>query len=209
LMAYLSRRQRLVCCLSPLCSSLVPTYARGRVMAHGGDDVELGNAGRVAEGRMWEASTIAPRSLAYPVSQRRQCISSTTQNPKLNCACPVSERRQHTSQEHKWHDGSTATFVMIQGTHLVCANVGDSRTIMCRLGKAIELSVDHKPSRPDERDRIIAAGGTISTVGVLRLDARSLSPPPPPTSNLLPLSSPASSSPSSSPSLSRCPCFAT
>jgi hypothetical protein len=148
-------------------------------MAHGGDDVELGNAGRVAEGRMWEASTIAPRSLAYPVSQRRQCISSTTQNPKLNCACPVSERRQHTSQEHKWHDGSTATFVMIQGTHLVCANVGDSRTIMCRLGKAIELSVDHKPSRPDERDRIIAAGGTISTVGVLRLDARSLSPLPP------------------------------
>jgi serine/threonine protein phosphatase PrpC len=64
---------------------------------------------------------------------------------------------------------------MIQGTHLVCANVGDSRTIMCRLGQAIPLSVDHKPSRPDERDRIIASGGTISTVGVLRWDARFLS----------------------------------
>ena len=46
---------------------------------------------------------------------------------------------------------------------------------MCRLGQAIPLSVDHKPSRPDERDRIIAAGGTISTVGVLRCDARFLS----------------------------------
>jgi serine/threonine protein phosphatase PrpC len=116
--------------------------------------------------------SLNPEPLTLSLIVPAQCL---TLNPKLNGTCPVSKRRQHISQEHKWHDGSTATFVMIQGTHLVCANVGDSRTIMCRLGQAIPLSVDHKPSRPDERDRIIASGGTISTVGVLRWDARFLS----------------------------------
>lgn len=30
------------------------------------------------------------------------------------------------------------------GNKLVCANVGDARAILCRNGKALDLSVDHK-----------------------------------------------------------------
>lgn len=33
-------------------------------------------------------------------------------------------------------------------------NVGDSRAVLCSDGKAVDLSVDHKPNRPDEEDRI-------------------------------------------------------
>eukprot|EP00285_Hemiselmis_virescens_P009965 CAMPEP_0173399936 /NCGR_PEP_ID=MMETSP1356-20130122/46397_1 /TAXON_ID=77927 ORGANISM="Hemiselmis virescens, Strain PCC157" /NCGR_SAMPLE_ID=MMETSP1356 /ASSEMBLY_ACC=CAM_ASM_000847 /LENGTH=400 /DNA_ID=CAMNT_0014359753 /DNA_START=238 /DNA_END=1437 /DNA_ORIENTATION=+ len=84
--------------------------------------------------------------------------------------CQLDDVFVQEAKEHKWHDGSTATTVMIKGTQLVVANVGDSRTILCRLGQAVPLSSDHKPSRPDERDRIIAAGGTISTMGVLRVN---------------------------------------
>ena len=48
------------------------------------------------------------------------------------------------------------------GGRLYCANVGDSRTVLCRAGGAARaLSEDHKPSRPDEAARIKAAGGFI------------------------------------------------
>ena len=44
---------------------------------------------------------------------------------------------------------------------LVCANVGDSRAVLCRRGAAVALSSDHRATRPDERARIVAAGGSV------------------------------------------------
>lgn len=57
--------------------------------------------------------------------------------------------------------GSTASTILILGSRLYCANVGDSRTILCRNFKSMALSNDHKPSRPDEAKRITEAGGII------------------------------------------------
>jgi serine/threonine protein phosphatase PrpC len=57
--------------------------------------------------------------------------------------------------------GATAVVVLIIGNKLVCANVGDARAVLCRNGKAIDLSVDHKASRPDEQERIKKQGGYI------------------------------------------------
>lgn len=50
--------------------------------------------------------------------------------------------------------GSTAVVVFIMGNHIFCANIGDSRAALCRSGKVINLSYDHKPQRPDEVERI-------------------------------------------------------
>jgi len=58
--------------------------------------------------------------------------------------------------------GSTAVAVCIVGAWLWCANVGDSRAVLCREGKAILLSLDHKPDRADEIARIQAAGGFVT-----------------------------------------------
>jgi len=44
---------------------------------------------------------------------------------------------------------------------LVVANAGDSRGVLCRNGKAIPLSYDHKPGDPKEKQRILANGGKI------------------------------------------------
>lgn len=46
--------------------------------------------------------------------------------------------------------GATAVVVLIIGNKLVCANVGDARAVLCRNGKALDLSLDHKASRLDE-----------------------------------------------------------
>ena len=57
--------------------------------------------------------------------------------------------------------GTTAVVALIVGNKLYCANLGDARGIMCRDGKAIDLSVDHKAKRKDEQERIKSQGGYI------------------------------------------------
>lgn len=58
--------------------------------------------------------------------------------------------------------GCTAVTVLITSTHIVCANAGDSRAVLCRDGRAMPLSQDHKPNDEKERRRILAAGGKIN-----------------------------------------------
>lgn len=58
-------------------------------------------------------------------------------------------------------NGSTATTALILGHRLYCANVGDSRSLLCRNFKAVAMSEDHKPSREDEHNRIRDAGGFV------------------------------------------------
>lgn len=57
--------------------------------------------------------------------------------------------------------GATAVVVLIIGNRLFCANLGDARAVLCRQGKAINLSVDHKANREDEQERIKGDGGYI------------------------------------------------
>jgi serine/threonine protein phosphatase PrpC len=65
------------------------------------------------------------------------------------------------------NSGSTAVVLLIRKgnadtpTTLYCANVGDSKAVLCRAGVAVELSYDHKPTRSDERQRIENAGGSV------------------------------------------------
>ncbi|XP_059304649.1 probable protein phosphatase 2C 76 isoform X1 [Lycium ferocissimum] len=66
-------------------------------------------------------------------------------------------------------DGSTASTAVLVGNHLYVANVGDSRTIISKSGKAIALSEDHKPNRTDERRRIESAGGVVMWAGTWRV----------------------------------------
>lgn len=71
--------------------------------------------------------------------------------------------------------GSTAIVAMIdcgnesplsgRPKRVSVANCGDSRAILCRGGKAVELSEDHKPELPREEERIKKAGGHVALIG--------------------------------------------
>jgi serine/threonine protein phosphatase PrpC len=64
------------------------------------------------------------------------------------------------------YQGSTAVAVVVhegEDGHrtIMSANVGDSRAIMSRKGKAVDLTRDHKPSDEREKQRILAMGEEI------------------------------------------------
>lgn len=71
--------------------------------------------------------------------------------------------------------GSTAIIVLVdcgdesplhaRPRSVIVANCGDSRAILCRGGKAVELSEDHKPELPREEERIKKAGGHVALIG--------------------------------------------
>jgi len=74
------------------------------------------------------------------------------------------------------YTGCTACACIITETEIICANAGDSRCVLSDNGRAVELSIDHKPDLPTEKARIEKAGGFVEdnrVKGVLNL-SRSL-----------------------------------
>ncbi|KAI3781324.1 hypothetical protein L2E82_11335 [Cichorium intybus] len=57
--------------------------------------------------------------------------------------------------------GTTALTALILGRNMLIANAGDSRAVLGKRGRAIELSTDHKPSCSSEKQRIEKLGGVI------------------------------------------------
>ncbi|KQK04583.1 hypothetical protein BRADI_2g14420v3 [Brachypodium distachyon] len=57
--------------------------------------------------------------------------------------------------------GSTAVVAVVCSSHVVVANCGDSRAVLCRGKEPVPLSLDHKPNREDEYARIEALGGKV------------------------------------------------
>jgi len=59
------------------------------------------------------------------------------------------------------HCGTTGLIFLVDSTHYYIANVGDTRAVLSRGGKAVRLSTDDKPSNPDEELRIRNLGGFV------------------------------------------------
>ena len=74
------------------------------------------------------------------------------------------------------YTGCTACVVLISENEIICANAGDSRCVLSVEGRAVEMSIDHKPELSTERARIEKAGGFVEenrVKGILNL-SRSL-----------------------------------
>ncbi|KAL5229688.1 hypothetical protein ABZP36_028464 [Zizania latifolia] len=79
--------------------------------------------------------------------------SRSGDDPACRCELQTPARSDHV--------GSTAVVAVVGPNRVVVANSGDSRAVLCRGGVPVPLSVDHKPDRPDELERIQAAGGRV------------------------------------------------
>ena len=79
----------------------------------------------------------------------------------------INNKLNDNPQSYSLLSGSTGILLLLHNEKIICANVGDSRAGLVQIG-AIEdpallsmLSRDHTPQEPDERDRILNAGGKI------------------------------------------------
>lgn len=69
----------------------------------------------------------------------------------------MNERRTNNDSEA----GCTSTTVLVTKDKIICANAGDSRTIVLKDGKVLFGTTDHKPDDELELNRIKAAGGKV------------------------------------------------
>ncbi|KAM7399304.1 hypothetical protein PAMP_018585 [Pampus punctatissimus] len=74
------------------------------------------------------------------------------------------DRHMHKlARQDNWdRSGSTAAAVMISPRYIYFINCGDSRTLLCRNGRVVFYTEDHKPFNPREKERIQNAGGSVT-----------------------------------------------
>ena len=77
-------------------------------------------------------------------------LNLTIQNCIKNSFAAIDAKFARLYPKECKQTGSTAVIALIVGNKMYIANVGDARGIICRNGKAIDLSVDHKAKRADE-----------------------------------------------------------
>jgi serine/threonine protein phosphatase PrpC len=63
------------------------------------------------------------------------------------------------------YPGCTALAAVLAGSQLFVANAGDGRAVLSRGGTAVPLSRQHTADLQDERERVVASGGTVAFRG--------------------------------------------
>jgi protein phosphatase 2C family protein 2/3 len=58
--------------------------------------------------------------------------------------------------------GTTVSCLLVDHHHYYAGNIGDTRTLLCRNGRCIDLSKDHKPTDEEEKKRVESGGGRVN-----------------------------------------------
>jgi protein phosphatase 1E len=76
------------------------------------------------------------------------------------------------ADEEAINGGATACTVLIRGSRLHIAWLGDTQAMLCRAGAPVTLMDAHKPERDDERKRIEGNGGSVVMFGTWRVNGQ-------------------------------------
>nr|BBD74746.1 protein phosphatase 2C 4 [Striga hermonthica] len=125
--------------------SHVATRCRDRMHEIVGEEIQKGESASVSFS--WEQTMVQSFSKMDLEAGSRNMVASS-------CRCELRTPQCDAV-------GSTAVVALLTPDKIVVSNCGDSRAVLCRNGVTIPLSVDHKPDRPDELNRIQEAGGRV------------------------------------------------
>ena len=98
---------------------------------------------------------------AFQQKRFKEAISDVTQKAELEL---LNDPNVNTEMS-----GSTMCLVIVCSNQIIVANIGDSRVILGKNGISLDavvepLTVDHKPSHPSEKNRIVSSGGRVFPV---------------------------------------------
>ena len=97
-----------------------------------------------------------------------QNFSSTNPEEIKNSYATIDLNLKKLHNEKKidiFRSGTTSNIIIIEGSKIICSNLGDSRSILIdKFNNIHELSIDDTPDIPSEKERIINLGGEVSRV---------------------------------------------
>jgi len=118
-----------------------------------------------------QVADMAARYLAKQLAKALSEVKSQSEALTQAFADLDVELRRYVEREGYLLAGSTSVACLLmrepqqRRPRLLCANLGDSRAVLCRGGSAMDLSTDQKPILPAEEARITAAGGKVDAQG--------------------------------------------
>ncbi|XP_066348920.1 probable protein phosphatase 2C 37 [Miscanthus floridulus] len=122
---------------------------------------------KVEEERAWRAALMRSFRRVDAMAPLA-CACGRVTCPACSCPLSVTGAAVHSNGLV----GSTAVVAILVRGRLIVANCGDSRAVLCRGLEGtppVALSFDHKPNRPDEMERIQAAGGQVLFINGYRV----------------------------------------
>ncbi|XP_063821857.1 uncharacterized protein LOC135071916 isoform X4 [Ostrinia nubilalis] len=137
-----------------------------------GDAKPTGNGASACNGEVTdskqtdkEEDNITSSNGATPVKGKGKGEAEEEEEYEAESSDEEGEEDASLTEEPGNDSGCTAVVALLKGNELYVANAGDSRCIICREGKAIDMSIDHKPEDTPELERITKAGGKVSNDG--------------------------------------------
>lgn len=102
----------------------------------------------------------------HTILAKQKDLKTDTANALINAFEELDARWLQLALATHDDDGSTGVVCVIVNGKIYCANTGDSRCVLgCANLRCVEMSIDHKPNRADEKERIEAANGKVLYVG--------------------------------------------
>lgn len=97
---------------------------------------------------------------------KQKDLKTDTPNALINAFHELDAKWLQLALTTQDDDGSTGVVCVIIDGKIFCANTGDSRCVLgCTNIRCVEMSIDHKPNRLDEKERIEQANGKVLYVG--------------------------------------------